>query len=266
MEQLDDNALNIYTDGSMREKPRRGGFAFRFVTVGDDGHELVFDFSPNGSPGANNQEMELKACVEALKLASGRSSPVDLAKFTKAVIYTDSTYVHKHFETARHQWSKRGWMRRDGPPVLHAELWRELNRMRNRIGMPVHIKWIKGKSSPHAKAVDKLAKDSAERPFGRPSTVRSVRRKLSDESVEPGSVGVEGQRIDIRIIAAEYLRLQRCWRYKYEVMSEDSPYFEKVDFVFSDEPLRHRHIYAVLLNDNAKYPRIEEVIGPALSS
>jgi ribonuclease HI len=263
MERLEDHAINVFTDGSSLERPRRGGYAFIFVTVDDNGYEVIDEYSPNGCLGGNNQEMELTACVEALKVLAGHGSPIDLERFSKIVIYTDSAFVHKHFRTAIFQWSRNKWMRQSGPPVLHAELWKELlaavSRLR-RVGLPVDIEWVRGKSSRHTKLADRLAKDSAKRPFGRAPTVRAVRRKRSPKSVEPGSVPVEGQEVEIQIITAEYQRVQRCCRYKYEVMSEDSPYLGNVDFVFSDEALRSRHIYRVRLNEDPVYPQIAEVL------
>lgn len=126
-----------------------------------------------------------------------------------------------------------------------------------------------GKSSPHTKRVDKLAKESARGAYGRAPGGRTVRRKHSPKSVEAGSVGVEGQEIEIQIITAEIQRVQRSWRYKYEVMSEDSPYFGSVDFVFSDQVLRSSYVYRVRLSEDPKYPQIAEVldeVGPARRS
>jgi ribonuclease HI len=266
MERLEDHAVNVFTDGSCLQRPRRGGYAFLFVTVDQAGREVVAEFSPNGCAGANNQEMELTACVEALKLLGSRRSPVALERFAKIVIHTDSMFVHKHFDTAKFQWSTNRWMRRSGPPVLHAHLWKELILAVKRVGLPVTIDWVRGKSSTYTKRVDKLAKDSANRPFGEPSTVRAVRRKRTAKAVEAGSIKAEGQEIDIQIVAAEFQKLQRVCRYKYEVMSEDSPYAGNVDFLFSEEALLTRHIYRVRLNDDPDYPQIAEVIdvlGPA---
>ena len=44
-------------------------------------------------------------------------------------------------------------------------------------------------------------------------------------------MALSGQRLTIRIITVEYLRVQHCWKYKYEVISEGSPYFENVDML-----------------------------------
>lgn len=38
MKYLDDNAINVFPDGSMKERPRRGGIGFRIVTIG--GHRV----------------------------------------------------------------------------------------------------------------------------------------------------------------------------------------------------------------------------------
>lgn len=43
MDILDESAINIYTDGSSYSGPRSGGVGIRFITVGDDGHEVVED-------------------------------------------------------------------------------------------------------------------------------------------------------------------------------------------------------------------------------
>jgi ribonuclease HI len=55
MEVLDDNALNIYTDGSSLSHPRRGGIGYRFVTVGEDGHEVTLDSAHPGYEEGTNQ-------------------------------------------------------------------------------------------------------------------------------------------------------------------------------------------------------------------
>jgi ribonuclease HI len=259
MERLDDNAINIYTDGSSKQKPRRGGYAFVYVTVDREGNEVVDERSPDGSLGSNNQEMELKAVVEALKLLRTARSPVALNRFDRIAIFTDSAYVHDHVSTAMHQWSRRQWTRSGGAPVLNADLWHELLRQMRLVGKPVDFKWIRNKSSPFAKRVDKLAKASADRPLARPPMFRGVRKKLTEESVDPGVVPVEGQAVDIRIVVSEYLRRQRTWRFKYEVMSE-GPLQGKVDFVFGDRPLLQRNTYTVRLNDDPDFPKIVEVV------
>jgi ribonuclease HI len=268
MEQLDDDALSIYTDGSMKERPRRGGYAWLFVSTGEDGHEVVEEFSPNGVPQANNQEMELKAVVEGLKQAE-RSEYLAPGALQKINILTDSTFVHDHFATAKFKWTKTGFKRATGPPVMHTDLWRELVRVLKRLDaqhIRVDIEWVPGKSSPHTKRVDKLARDSAERPFARPSPGRTVRRKQSEESTQPGSVPMDGQELEIKIIEAKYESRHRLWRYRYRVLSEGLPYTGKIDFIWSAEPLRTRDVHLVRLNDDPKFPQIEDFLDEAVEA
>ena len=77
---LDENAINIFTDGSSYGLPRRGGCAFRIITVGDDGFPVVRDEQPYGYTGGTNQEMELMAPIAALNYITGRRSPYDLPR------------------------------------------------------------------------------------------------------------------------------------------------------------------------------------------
>jgi ribonuclease HI len=65
----DENALNIYTDGSCFSSPRRGGIGIIFVFPYYMNKEKQ-EFAPEGYIGATNNEMELKACIMALKQVS----------------------------------------------------------------------------------------------------------------------------------------------------------------------------------------------------
>ncbi len=258
MEALDENALNIYTDGSSFSHPRRGGIGYRFVTVGDDGHEVTHDSAHAGYKEATNQQMELLACITAIKEATGRNSSVDLSRFTKIVIYTDSMYVVENLNNARSTWPHAGWTTADGTPVRNAELWKELARLTTQqYGIRIDFTWIKGKKSPHAKAVDRLAKASADQAFNEPLTPSRVRRKRSPHQVSRGSVQMEGQDATIHIITDKYHALPRQYEYKYEVVSDDSPYFEAVDFIYSEPPivLSAGHSYEVRFNDDTSNPR-----------
>lgn len=256
---LADNALSIFTDGSQLERPRRGGYAWLYiVTDPESGEEVVHEFSPNGVPGATNQEMELRAVVEALKEAFSARSPVDLDQLDKIDIYTDSTFVSEGFPRAKFSWSQNRYRRSSGAPLLHEELWRELVSLSQR--KPVHIKWVPGKKDRNRKLVDKLAKESAKRAFAQLRRPTAVRRKQTEQSVDPGSVPVEGQGIEIQVVTAQPVGRQREYRYKYEVVDDESPYFGRVDFVYSQEPLRTRWVYRVRLNDNPSYPQIAEVL------
>jgi ribonuclease HI len=253
---LPDDAVNIFTDGSSKPKPRRGGVGFRIIVTGEDGHEKVYDESPNGYPGATNNEMELQACIEGLAFLRSGRCPIDLADFRKVVIYTDSAYVHNNVGTAISQWSRSRWMRGGGPPVLNARLWQGLIRAMKRTPIPVHIEWVPGKSSHHTKAVDRLAKDSADRPYGRAVAGGVVRRKRSAQQTDPGIVPMEGQIADVYIVESQYLSTQRCSRYRYKIQGGDLD--GALDWAFSDLQLRPAHAYRVRFNENPSYPQIVE--------
>lgn len=260
MDNLDDTALNIFTDGSSFSNPRKGGIGVRFVTIGGDGHEKIYDYTPIGYKGATNNQMELQACIDALSLLLSRNPSVDIVGVSKIVIHTDSMYITDNINTAIYTWSRNRWLKKDGAPVLNADQWKELLRLMVKIRIKVEIKWVKAhKISVHNKAVDKLAKLSAKKGSRRRISVVDVRKKKSSKSSEAGSVKMESQKVTIRIIQDEYLKIQRCYRYRYEVMSRGSHYHQCVDFITSDIPLSAGHTYYVKLNGDSKNPRIEKV-------
>jgi ribonuclease HI len=261
---LDDRALNIFTDGSSLSGPRRGGLAFTLVTVGPDGHEVVRDFPLSGFEAGTNNQMELKACAEALRFVMGRYSPIRIADFDKVVVYSDSQYVVDGVTRALFDWSRNGWFKRDGNPVRNAVEWQELVAAVKKAGKRVEFKWCKGHSASntHNKRVDRLAKASARGELRESLHVSRVRRKMTDRTTGLGSIRAEGQRVSIWVVTDELLRKPRMFAYKIEVLSEDSPYFGNVDDYFSEDiMLNAGHAYEVRLNDERQRPRIVENCG-----
>lgn len=253
-----EGALNIFTDGSSFSHPRSGGIGIRFVTINAPGNEVVEDIEPVGYPGATNNQMELQACIEGLKLAVGRP---DISTFTSIEIVTDSRYVVDNVDSAKFQWPKTQWKLTSGKPVENAEQWKDLVRLLKKSPQRVHFHWVKGHAKNiHNKAVDKAAKRSAKNPFNKPISVVSVRRKTTNKSVELGSVRMTGQTLTIRIITDQFLKIQRVYKYKYEVISVGSEFFGLVDIAFSDHLLRAGHHYEVVFNDESENPRILEVM------
>lgn len=258
---LDERALNIFTDGSSYGSPRRGGYAFRIVTVGEDGHPVYEDQQPQGHEGATNQEMELLAPTAALQYIAGRRSDYNVRDFSKVVVYTDSLYVKNNVNTAIYTWPNTGWTDRNGNPVVNAELWKELVRAIFRV-LPVRVdfEWVKGhKASADNKAVDRLAKQSANGALRGALKVETVRRKLTDKATEVGSIGCHGQRITLRVVGDRWLPVQKIVRYRCEVMSKASPYFGNMDWLFSHELLKAGHTYYVRLSNEPTRPRIAKV-------
>jgi ribonuclease HI len=262
---LHENALNIYTDGSMYSGPRAGGIGIIFVIINDAGDaEIVKESERPGYKQSTNQEMELEACLVALEEAL---DDVDLSKYAQIEIFTDSKYVSDGYKSAMFVWPKTQWKSREsGRPILHVDQWKRFLRLMRRAQQSrrrVNIQWVKGhKRNSYNKAADKAAKRSAKNPLNKPLSTVSVRRKKSSQKTEIGSVKMQGQHLVIRIITTQFLRSpHRLWKYKYEVMSADSPYCGNVDEIFSTIALRDGHEYEVRVNDNTKNPRIEEFLS-----
>ncbi len=261
---LHENALNIYTDGSMYSGPRAGGIGIIFIIIDDAGDaQIVKEFDRPGFKQSTNQEMELEACIVGLEEALDEES---LLKYSQVEIFSDSKYVTEGLRNAMFVWPTTQWRSRDtGRPILHVDQWKRLLKLLKRAQQArrrVNIQWVKGhKKNPYNKAADKAAKLSAKNPLNSPLSTVSVRRKTSAKSTEIGSVKMKGQLLLIRIITNEYLRPpHRLWKYKYEVVSADSDYYNKVDDIFSEIYLRDGHTYEVRLNDNTDNPRIVALI------
>lgn len=263
MAKIVENAILVYTDGSLYPKGRRGGLGIAFVHVDHIGVEVIVDsFSPPGVTGTTNNRMELQAAIEGLKAV------VDLPQFNEVpliVVRTDSRYVTQNFFYAQTSWRKNKWRNRAGGPVENAELWKDLVRAREKINKRVEFEWVKGHAKGKAKdpfndAVDKLAKASALNPLSKKVYRSSVRRKRSTRRTIRGSVEMQGQALRLRIIEMQWLGVQKLWKYRYEVTSPDSPFYENLDWIYSSHYLRDGHEYAVVVNDDTANPQIIEVV------
>lgn len=266
MEYPEENALNIYTDGSMLPKPRRGGIAGLFVLINEDGEEEDHPLPPRAFSAATNNQMELEAVIQALRLATAQHPPFDPSRYRKILVHTDSLYVAQNYETAIFSWSKQDWQTKSGGLVENAGQWKELLallRRSDRQGKPVRIKWVKGKKSPRTRRVDKAAKKAAA-PRSAPQLVPlEIRRKRSERPIEKGSVKVSGQTIEINVFKTEFQRLHRVLKCWYTVESEDSPFHGCADIIYCNPELlvRRGHSYLVRVNDSQALPRIVELIS-----
>lgn len=260
MERHDDNALIVYTDGSCKNSPRRGGFAFSLVIAAGEVDE-IHDYNPPGVLGATNNEMELRGAIEALRLIGSPHCPVARARYEKVVLYTDSMYVLDGVPRAETYWPQNVWMTRENEPVLSPEKRKELIRLKKRVGR-VEFRRVAGhKTNPHNKRVDKLAKESADLADRSRLPGRLVGRKLSKRSTEARSVPMRGQVEAIRIVVVRHVSA-RNQAYKYEVVGEKSPDLGAVDDVFAKQDIwmRRGHVYEVRFADAGRGRWIDEVI------
>jgi hypothetical protein len=62
----------------------------------------------------------------------------------------------------------------------------------------------------------------------------------------------------IRVITDTYQRVQKVYKFKYEVL--EGEFVGRVDIIFWEHVLRAGHHYEVRVNDNTRNPRIIELV------
>ncbi|MFI4854403.1 MAG: ribonuclease HI [Phycisphaerales bacterium JB065] len=135
--------VELFTDGACSGNPGPGGWAFLLKHAASGSQKE----GSGGDPATTNNRMELQAVIEGLK-ALTRPSIVDL--------YSDSKYVLDGLESWIKGWKRNGWKTKAKQPVKNAELWRELDELRNQHTVRFH--WVKGHNShPENERCDALA-------------------------------------------------------------------------------------------------------------
>lgn len=151
---MDDDAYQLFTDGSCFGNPGPGGVGVFIVLP------LEFDINPlqhqRGYHLTTNNRMEMRAAIDGLRLTRDL-----MKKHGKRRVEwgTDSKYVADNIlEVPR--WRKGGeWIRANGEPVLNSDLWKELFNLAH--SMSVWPVWI---SREDNKDADGLAKQAAKHP------------------------------------------------------------------------------------------------------
>jgi|SRR6185312_9017720 len=175
MEMHDEDAVIVYTDGSQFSSPRRGGIGIRLCWTNDEGREEIYDHLPPGYRDVTVPLMELKAVIEALRRLLRQQPLVPPSLYSKVVVYSDAMYIIDGHQSAHGSWQRSKWHTRDGTPVQNAEQWKELLRLERRLGKRMEVRKVKGHSkNPHNRAVDKLARQSANA-----ASIRASRRQSS---------------------------------------------------------------------------------------
>lgn len=253
------NTVYIYCDGSSLSKPRRGGIGIRYVYLDENEEEFRIDLEEFGYVSATNNQMELEAVIFGLKKLNQQNMPI---RFNLIEVRTDSQYITSNINHAKYSWPKNQWKNRFGKPIENAILWKELVSQIMKAYCQVQIVWFKGKSDIDTKAVDKSAKASARSILSPPIVPIKVRRKKSPLKTKRGWIDMKGQKIKIRIITEEYMKLSKLSKYRYEVLSKRSNFFNCVDFIYSElHHLKAGHNYLVTFNKDANNPRILKVIS-----
>ncbi len=116
--------VTIFTDGAAKGNPGPGGYG-AVLSFGDRVLEIG-----EGKVLTTNNEMELRAVVEALKQVP--------AEIKKVSIYTDSKYVVQGATSWIFGWMKNGWQTKVGGDVLHREVWQELAALLKKVQVDWH--------------------------------------------------------------------------------------------------------------------------------
>lgn len=114
-------AIQIYTDGGSRRlhKPNMVGGYGAVIKYGDHSKDIY-----GAVPESTNQQMEIKAVVEALRSLVRYDIPVE--------IYSDSAYViNACNDDWIGGWVKNGWKNSKKQPVANKELWLDLIEQNN---------------------------------------------------------------------------------------------------------------------------------------
>ena len=263
---IDEEALNIFTDGSsFPNKKRAAGVGVHLVWVNEEGDEECSDYAPTGWKSATIDEMEIEACIVALREA--QSIFTSLQKFTKIIIFTDSLYVSNNFTNAMRIWPMKKWHGNNNMPVKNIELWKKLRKEVNKAQIRVDVQWVKAhKTNKHNKTADKLAKESASRPFNKPLSISETTKKWSDRKTKRGCIPITGQETKIRIISRKSIEKTKFYEYRYEIIDPDDKNYKDVDFVLYDKYLNRNKCFNVLLNKLQSKPFIVSLISELDSS
>lgn len=141
------DCVDIYTDGACSGNPGPGGWGalLRFNGVEKE--------LSGGEPNSTNNRMELQAVIEALTA---------LKRPCQVRIYTDSQYVRQGITEWIYLWKNNGWRTSNRKPVKNAELWQQLDRLRDQHRVEWH--WVKGHDGhPDNERADALAREGCER-------------------------------------------------------------------------------------------------------
>lgn len=147
---MSNNEVRIYTDGSCKPNPGKGGYAALIIS---DGEEIEITGS---DPRSTNNRMEMTAALMALRqLPDGAS----------ARVFSDSELLVLGAKERLAKWKQNGWRTAHRKPVENRELWELLDA--EFVRLEVKWEWVRGHDRhPENDRVDALAGEAAERQAG----------------------------------------------------------------------------------------------------
>ena len=148
-----------FCDGACKGNPGRGGWGCVYIQTTSTGTQLRWA-RIGGKRKTTNQEMELSAFFEILRL---------IPTGKKIKIYSDSMFVLKglikdglngfidfgllkkdvNFTGWLGSWKQNGWVKNDGKPIAHLQIWKGIvseceRHLKN--GSIIEVQWVKGHS------------------------------------------------------------------------------------------------------------------------
>lgn len=141
MNKINENIVEIFTDGACRGNPGPGGWG---ALLRYKGKEKTLH---GGEAATTNNRMELMAAIQALET---------LKRPCRIHLTTDSQYVMKGITEWMANWKKRGWKTASRQPVKNVDLWQRLDKAL----APHEVKWfwIRGHTGhPENELADQLA-------------------------------------------------------------------------------------------------------------
>ena len=127
----------IYCDGSSLGNPGKGGWG---VVAIDNKKKKYWEFG-EGVKLATNNQMELAACIFALKLIL-ESNKKEEQENTKFELRLDSKYVIQGSTVWIKSWVKNNWKNSQKKEVLNKEMWQEIQKLLTETGeRKIQITW-----------------------------------------------------------------------------------------------------------------------------
>ncbi|MEE4283398.1 MAG: ribonuclease HI [Pseudomonadales bacterium] len=144
---MNQNLVEIFTDGACRGNPGPGGWA---AVLRSAGNEKIIKGAVMDT---TNNRMELMAAIEGI-LAVKKASRVSLT--------TDSQYVRQGITQWINGWKRNGWRTASRQPVKNKDLWQQLDAALADHTVEWH--WVKGHSGhPENELADQAANDAIDK-------------------------------------------------------------------------------------------------------
>ena len=152
-----ENNITIYTDGSSRGNPGRGGFA----SIISFANHKVIELGGKDIYTTNNK-MELSGVIEGLRISLSHVTH-DMRHIK---VYSDSKYVLNGITVWIKNWKKNNWKTAAKKAVLNQELWQELDTLVEAVSykkMTIEWNYVKGHAdNPYNNRADIIATTCAD--------------------------------------------------------------------------------------------------------